>query len=72
MINRSIDDFYLGFINEYLSEDEINDSMFILSPKNIMRKNSKYFIGEKKHHLYCDKFNIEIKGGLKIRIPDFL
>ena len=50
----------------------INDNMFILAPENIMRNNSKYFIGEKKHHLYCDKFNIEIKGGLNIRTPDFV
>jgi len=72
MINRSIDDFCLGFLNEYLPKDEINDNMFILAPENIMRNNSKYFIGEKKHHLYCDKFNIEIKGGLNIRTPDFV
>ena len=72
MINCTIDGFCVGFLNEYLPENEINDNMFILSPENIMYNNSKRFIGDnKKLHLYCDKFNIEVKSGLNIRIPDF-
>ena len=71
MINWKIDNFCLGFLNEFLPEE--NDKMFIQASENIMRNNSKYFIGEnKKTHLYCDKFNIEIKRGLNIRTPDFV
>ena len=70
MINWKTDNFSIPFLHEEFLDE--NDRMFILAPENIMYNNSKRFIGEnKKRHLYCDKFNIEVKNGLNIRIPDF-